>query len=155
MNEWSNLADNNRCNFAARTSGILNNCGTICLGIKGHNKPEGFNKTPEGFRETLSVFAQYVADNFGSSKFDCHDVTFHYSWLRTHELRSPISDHAKKNLKNISDNHAGPAAVRDECGERINALFKNIQKFEDITGPIDFIPSSFTFYPEENLNNWS
>ena len=60
-----------------------------------------------------------------------------------------------KNLKNISDNHAGPAAERDECGERINALFKNIEKFEDITGPIDFIPSSFTFYPEENLNNWS
>lgn len=51
------------------------------------------------------------------------------------------------------DNHASPAEDRDECGERINALFKNIEKFEEITGPIGFIPIS-PFYPEENLNRW-
>ena len=38
------------------------------MGIKGNNGPEGYNKTPESFGETLNAFAQYVADNFGTSK---------------------------------------------------------------------------------------
>ena len=71
------------------------------------------------------------------------------SWIPFADFRS-----REKKIKNISDNHAGPAAERDECGERINALFKNIEKFEDITGEIDFIPRLFPFYSEENLNNW-
>ena len=73
INEWSNLADNNKCNFGTasligQTSGILSNCGTICMGMGNVNKPEGFNKTPEGFADTLTAFAQYVADNFRGSK---------------------------------------------------------------------------------------
>lgn len=116
INEWSNLADNNKCNFAGNMGpGILANCGTICMGIKGHGQPEGFNKTPVGFQATMNAFAQYVADNFGSNT------------------------------------HREPAANRDECGEKLNALFKNISKFEEITGNIDFIPIN-PFFFEDNLN---
>ena len=38
------------------------------MGIKGSNRPDGYNKTPESFGETLNAFAQYVADNFATSK---------------------------------------------------------------------------------------
>ena len=30
--------------------------------------PEDYNKTPESFGEALNAFAQYVADNFATSK---------------------------------------------------------------------------------------
>ena len=55
--------------------------------------------------------------------------------------------------KIFQDNHAGPAVERDECGERLNALFKNIQKFEEITGNIGFLPAA-PWFVEENLNTW-
>ena len=40
------------------------------MGMGNLNKPEDFNKTPEGFAETLTAFAQYVADNFRGSKYN-------------------------------------------------------------------------------------
>ena len=73
MNEWRNLADGNLCNFQQSRPetrpGILTNCGTICGGVQGRQgQPEGFNKTPLGFAETLNAFAAYTQDNFGTSK---------------------------------------------------------------------------------------
>lgn len=64
------MADGGECEFTGGNgAGILNNCGTICMGIKGHNQPEGFNETPEGFRQTLTDFATYVTDYFRTRKF--------------------------------------------------------------------------------------
>ena len=55
------------------------------MGIKAFGKPEGFNKTPEGFAETLTAFAQYVADNFGRSKY-------HYQGHRVKNLNFQSSE---------------------------------------------------------------
>ena len=69
--EWRSLADRDEynCNWTGQNErGTMTNCGTICMGISGQGQPEGFNHTPEGFAPTLTAFAQYVTDNFGSSK---------------------------------------------------------------------------------------
>ena len=46
---------------------------------------------------------------------------------RFHEKMKVLKSNRK--LKHFLDNYEAPAVDRDECGERLNALFKNIEKF--------------------------
>ena len=136
------MADGNLCNFnLARPEtrpGILTNCGTMCGGIQGG---------VAGFGETLEAFAAYVQDNFGSSK-----SAIKYKCFK--QTRSVWNYHlnciVQSNKYIFLDNHGAPPESRDECGERINTLFKNIQKFEEITGSIQTIPDTLPFFAEPN-----
>ena len=76
MAEWRLLADGDQCNSRMTTPGQLGNCGTICMGIQGNGKPQGFNKTPAGLNPTLDTFAGYIVDNFGTSK----SLSYQRSW---------------------------------------------------------------------------